>query len=107
MRPSHNPIPNTTSLLSTSTPDRSPKSISQHIPKKSTPTSRQALIFITRLNLTKVTIIDISQQVKEGQEKWSKGINIDPDDINIKDINDFIQFKILEYKFYDFKDDKI
>ena len=50
---------------------------------------------------------DISQQVKEGQKKWSKGINIDLDDINIIDINDFIQFKILEYKFYDFKDSKI
>ena len=50
---------------------------------------------------------DISQQVREGQKKQSKGINIDPDDINIIDINDFIQFKILEYKAYDFKDSKI
>ena len=50
---------------------------------------------------------DISQQVKKGQKKWSKGINIDPDDINITNINDFIQFKILEYKVYDFKDNKM
>ena len=50
---------------------------------------------------------DISQQVKEGQKKWSKGINIDPDDINITDINDFIQFKILKYKVYDFKDNEM
>ena len=51
--------------------------------------------------------MDISQQVREGQKKWSKGINIDPDNINIADINDFIQFKILEYKAYNFKDSKI
>ena len=50
---------------------------------------------------------DISQQVREGQKKWSKGINIDPDDINIADINDFIQFKILEYEVYDFKDSEM
>ena len=51
--------------------------------------------------------MDISQQVKEGQKKWSKGINIDPDDINITDINNFIQFKILEYKVYNFKDNEM
>ena len=50
---------------------------------------------------------DISQQVREGQKKWSKRINIDPDDINITDINDFIQFKTLEYKVYNFKDNKL
>ena len=52
-------------------------------------------------------MMDISQQLKKGEKKWSKGINIDPNDINIIDINDFIKFKILKYKFYDFKDNKI
>ena len=52
-------------------------------------------------------MIDISQQVREGQKKWSKGIDIDLDDINIIDINDFIQFKTLKYKVYDFKDNKL
>ena len=51
--------------------------------------------------------MDINQQVRKGQKKWSKGININPDDINIKDINDFIKFKILKYKFYNFKDNEI
>ena len=50
---------------------------------------------------------DISQQVKEGEKKQSKGINIDPDDINIININDFIKFKILKYKAYNFKDDQL
>ena len=50
---------------------------------------------------------DISQQVREGQKKWSKGINIDPNNINIIDINDFIQFKILKYEAYNFKDSEI
>ena len=52
-------------------------------------------------------MIDISQQLKEGEKKWSKEINIDLDNINIIDINDFIKFKILEYEFYDFKDSEI
>ena len=52
-------------------------------------------------------MMDISQQVREGQKKWGKGINIDLNDINIIDINDFIQFKILEYKVYDFKDSEM
>ncbi len=50
---------------------------------------------------------DIRQQVKEGQQKWGRGINIDSNDINITDINDFIQFKILEYKAYNLKDNKL
>ena len=64
-------------------------------------------MFTTHLNSIKVTIIDISQQIREGQKKWSKGINIDPNDFNIIDINDFIQFKTLEYKVYDFKDNEL
>ena len=50
---------------------------------------------------------DIRQQVREGQKKWGRGIDIDFDDIDITDINDFIQFKTLEYKVYDFKDNKL
>ena len=57
--------------------------------------------------IIKTTMIDIEQKVKEGQRKWGKGINIDPDNINIKDIDDFIQFKTLEYKAYNFKDNKL
>ena len=52
-------------------------------------------------------MMDISQQVKGGQKKQSKGINIDPNNINNININDFIQFKILEYKVYNFKDSEI
>ena len=51
--------------------------------------------------------MDISQQIKKGQKKWGKGINIDSNNINIININNFIQFKILEYKIYNFKDSKI
>ena len=52
-------------------------------------------------------MIDIGQKVKERQKKWGRGINVDFNNINIIDINDFVQFKILEYKVYDFKDDKL
>ena len=51
--------------------------------------------------------MDIEQKVKEGQKKWGRGIDIDPDNIYIKDINDFVQFKTLKYKVYDFKDDEL
>ena len=57
--------------------------------------------------IIKTTIIDIRQQVKERQKKWGRGINIDPNDINTTEINDFMQFKTLEYKVYDFKDNKL
>ena len=50
---------------------------------------------------------DIKQKVKEGQRKWGRGIDIDPDNINIKDIDKFIQFKTLKYEVYNFKDDKL
>ena len=55
----------------------------------------------------KITIIDIKKKVKEGQRKWGKGIDIDSNNVNIKDINDFVQFKTLKYKVYDFKDNKL
>ena len=51
--------------------------------------------------------MDIKQKVKEGQKKQGRGINIDSKNINIKDINNFIQFKTLKYKVYNFKDSKL
>ena len=51
--------------------------------------------------------MDTKQKVVEGQKKWGKRINIDPKNINIKDIDDFVQFKTLEYKVYNFKDNKL
>ena len=50
---------------------------------------------------------DIGQKVREGQKKWGRGINVDFNNINITNINDFVQFKTLEYKVYDFKDNKL
>ena len=51
--------------------------------------------------------MDTEQKVVKRQKKWGKGININPKNINIKDINDFIQFKTLEYKVYNFKDNEL
>ena len=50
---------------------------------------------------------DTKQKVVEGQKKWGRGIDIDPKNINIKNIKDFVQFKTLKYKVYDFKDNKL
>ena len=50
---------------------------------------------------------DIGQNVKKGQKKWGRGIDVDFNNINIIDINDFVQFKTLEYKVYDFKNNEL
>ena len=57
--------------------------------------------------IIKTTITDTKQKIIKRQKKWGKGINIDPKNINIKDINDFVQFKTLKYKVYNFKDNKL
>jgi len=50
---------------------------------------------------------DIRAQVNAGQEKWPKGINLQSNKTTTKDINEFVKFKILEYKAYDLKDNKL
>ena len=52
-------------------------------------------------------MLDISAQVDVGQKKWGKGIDLQSDKTTTKDINKFIKFKILKYKAYDFKDNKL
>ena len=70
-------------------------------------------MFTTRLepkiepNKTIINISDIKAQVNKGQEKQGKGINIQSNDISIKDINDFMKFKILKYKTYNLKDNEL
>jgi len=39
---------------------------------------------------------DISKQVSEGQKKWRQGVDV----TSINDVNDYISFKILEYKHF-------
>ena len=36
---------------------------------------------------------DISKQISEGQKKWSQGVDL----MSTNDVNDYIQFKLLEY----------
>ena len=45
---------------------------------------------------------DITEQVIEGLKKWGKGINLQSNFIKPKDINNFVRFKILKYKAYNF-----
>ena len=52
-------------------------------------------------------MLNIKAQVNTGQKKWGKGINLQSNKTTIKDINKFIKFKILEYKAYNFKDNKL
>jgi hypothetical protein len=46
---------------------------------------------------------DISKQVDEGQKKWQQGVNI----TSIDDVNDYIKFKILEYKYFKFMNNNL
>jgi len=46
---------------------------------------------------------DISQQINEGQKKWSQGVNL----TSINNVNDYIKFKTLEYGHYGFTNDNI
>ena len=39
---------------------------------------------------------DISKQINKGQKKWRQGVNIK----SIPDVNDYIKFKILKYKYF-------
>ena len=44
---------------------------------------------------------DISKQVSEGQKKWSQGVDL----TSTNDVNDYVEFKILKYRHYNFIND--
>ena len=46
-------------------------------------------------------MVDISKQVSKGQKKWSQGVNL----TSIDNVNDYIKFKILKYRHYNFIND--
>ena len=46
---------------------------------------------------------DIRKQVSEGQKKWSQGVDLTSTD----DVNNYIEFKILEYGHYNFMNDDL
>ena len=46
---------------------------------------------------------DIGEQVDKGQKKQSKGVSL----TDLKDINEYLKFKLTEYKYLDFKDDDL
>jgi hypothetical protein len=46
---------------------------------------------------------DISKQVKEGQRRWRQGIDL----TSVDDVNDYIEFKTLEYKYYKLVNDDL
>ena len=41
---------------------------------------------------------DIYKQVSEGQKKWSQGVDLTSTD----NVNDYVEFKILKYRHYNF-----
>ena len=51
--------------------------------------------------------MSIQEQINEGQDRWSEGINAQSNDIDKKEIKEFIKFKLLEYKVYKLKDNNL
>src|SRR6266571_4940423 len=47
-------------------------------------------------HITPHSMADINKQINKGQEKWSQGVNI----TSITDVNNYIKFKVLEYKYF-------
>ena len=39
---------------------------------------------------------DLKKQVNKGQEKWRQGVDL----MSIPNINDYIKFKILKYRYF-------
>ena len=39
---------------------------------------------------------DLKKQVNKGQEKWRQGVDL----IFITDVNNYIKFKVLKYKYF-------
>ena len=52
-------------------------------------------------------MIIIKEQISKGRSRQSEGINVQSDDINKDELNDFVEFKLLEYKTYELKDDDL
>ena len=52
-------------------------------------------------------MLDIRAQVKKEQRRWSKGLNVQSKDINKEEISEFIQYKIMEYGFYNITDNDL
>ena len=50
---------------------------------------------------------DFRAQVKEGRRRQSEGLNIQSKDINKEEISKFIQYKIMEYGFYNITDNDL
>jgi len=46
---------------------------------------------------------DISEQIDEGQEKWSQGVDLE----SISDVNNYIKFKTLEYGYFKLENDDL
>ena len=61
-----------------------------------TPTLLQTVTDINHLYGTLYSIADISKQVSEGQKKWRQRVDV----TSTNDINDYIDFKVLEYGHY-------
>jgi len=46
---------------------------------------------------------DISKQVSEGQKKWRQGVDV----TSINNVNDYISFKILKYRYFKLINDNL
>ena len=52
-------------------------------------------------------MLDIRAQVRKGQRRQSKGLNIQSENIDKGEISKFIQYKIMKYRFYNITDNDL
>jgi hypothetical protein len=50
---------------------------------------------------------DVRERIKEGQSRWKDGIDAQSEDVDKEEINEFIQYKHLEYEAYKMMDDDL
>jgi hypothetical protein len=50
---------------------------------------------------TLYSMADISKQIDKGQEKQNKGVDLK----SITNVNNYIKFKVIKYRYYNFTND--
>jgi hypothetical protein len=62
-----------------------------------------SILYTTDRRPTLSNMADISEQIDQGQEKWSQGVDLE----SISNVNNYIKFKTLEYRYFKLENDDL
>jgi hypothetical protein len=62
-----------------------------------------SILYTTYRRPTLSNMADISEQIDQGQEKWSQGVDLE----SISDVNNYIKFKTLKYRYFKLENDNL